>query len=252
MAFNLKSITSTRRPAARKGVLYGPGKIGKSTTAASLENVVGILTEDGCANIDAQAFDMCQSLSDVYECIGTLLNEDHPFQNVFLDSIDWLEPLLYAHICQQHGWKDIEAPGYGKGYIAAAEEWRTVLAGFDELRYVRNMGVVLLAHEQIKRFENPMTESYDHYTLKLHQKATALIQEWADVIAFANYRTFTRKEDAGFNKKETKAIGSGERLLYLEARPAFLAGNRFGLPAEMPLNSESFKILMTPTVPMQF
>jgi len=236
-------------PHGRKVTLYGPGKIGKSTTAASYPGAIGILTEDGCNNIDSKAFPLCQSLGDVYQCIGALLSEEHDYQLVFVDSLDWLEPLLYEHVCAKYGWKDIESPGYGKGYIAAAEEWRTVLAGLDELRNTRNMGIVLLAHEQIKRFENPMTESYDHYTLKLHQRSTALVQEWADVIAFANYRTFTRKEDAGFNKKETKAIGSGERLLYLEARPAFLAGNRFGLPAELPLSAESFEMIMTPTLP---
>jgi len=249
MAFDLKSIATTRRFAARKVVLYGPGKIGKSTTAASAEKPIGLLTEDGCSDINAQAFPLCQSLADVYSGIDALLNEDHDFKTVFLDSLDWLEPLLHAHVCQVNGWNDIEKPGYGKGYIAAAEEWRLLLSGFDELRNVRSMGIILIAHEQIRRFENPLTDSYDVYTLKLHQRATALVQEWADVIAFANYRTFTRKEDAGFNKKETKAIGSGERLLYLEARPAFLAGNRFGLPAELPLSAESFEMIMTPTLP---
>lgn len=251
MAFNLQSITKTRRTVAPKIVLYGPGKIGKTTTAAKAQKSVGILTEDGSHSVDTQAFPICTSLSDVYECIGTLLNEDHPFQNVFLDSLDWLEPLLYTHVCLTNRWANIEAPGYGKGYIAAAEEWRTLLSGFDELRNVRNMGVILIGHDQIKRFENPTGESFDMYTIKLHQKTTALVQEWADVIAFLNYRTFTKKEDAGFNKKEVKAIGTGERLMYLEARPAFLAGNRFGLPAELPLDWNSFSELLT-TEPVPF
>lgn len=240
MAFDLKSIQSTRRAVAPKVCLYGPGKIGKSTTAACAPQSVGILTEDGCHSVDSQAFPLCQSLNDVYACISTLLNEQHDFRTVFLDSLDWLEPLLYAHVCETNHWKDIEHPGYGKGYIAAAEEWRTLLAGLDELRNHRNMTVILIGHDQIKRFENPTGESFDVYTLKLHQRATALVQEWADVIAFINYRTFTRKEDAGFNKKEIKGIGTGERIMYLEARPAFLAGNRFGLPAELPLSWESF------------
>lgn len=236
MAFDLSSISKTRRAVAPKICLYGPGKIGKSTTAAQAPNAIGILTEDGCHSIDADAFPLCRSLTDVYEAIGVLFNEKHDYRTVFIDSLDWLEPLLYSHVCQQNNWKDIETPGYGKGYIAAAEEWRTLLAGLDALRNERDLGVIVIAHDQIKRFENPTGESFDVYTLKLHQRATALIQEWADIIAFINYRTFTRKEDAGFNKKETKGVGSGERLMHLEARPAFLAGNRFGLPPELPLS----------------
>lgn len=236
MAFDLSSISKTRRIVAPKICIYGPGKIGKSTTASQAPSSVGILTEDGCHNVDSDAFPICRTLDDVYTAISTLLNEDHEFKTVFLDSLDWLEPLLYAHVCQKNGWRDIESPGYGKGYMTAAEEWRSLLSGLDALRNERNMGVILIGHDQIKRFENPAGESFDTYTLKLHQRAIALVQEWADIIAFINYRTFTRKEDAGFNKKEVKGIGSGERMMHLEARPAFLAGNRFGLPSELPLS----------------
>lgn len=250
MAFDLSSICKTRRSVPPKICLYGPGKIGKSTTAAQAPKAVGILTEDGCHSVDTDAFPLCSSLTEVYDAIGVLFSEKHDFRTVFLDSLDWLEPLVYAHVCEKNNWKDIETPGYGKGYLAAAEEWRTLLAGFDVLRNERNMGVILIGHDQIKRFENPTGESFDAYTLKLHQRATALIQEWADIIGFINYRTFTRKEDAGFNKKETKGVGSGERLMYLEARPAFLAGNRFGLPAELPLSwaalSQASQVLPIP------
>ena len=47
---------------------------------------------------------------------------------------------------------------------------------------------------------------------------------------FANYRISTVKADVGFNKKVTRALGSGERLLHTAERPAFLAKNRYALP----------------------
>lgn len=240
MAFSLASISKTRRAAAPKVVIYGPGKIGKSTFAAQAPAPVGIVTEDGMSHLEVDAFPLCTSLADVYSAISVLLNDAHDFKTVFVDTLDWLEPLLQAHVCAVNSWKDIESAGYGKGYVAAADEWRQLLGGFDALRNERGMTVILIAHEQIKRFESPMTESYDLYTLKLHQRAIALVQEWADVIGFAQYRTLTRKEDAGFNKKETKAMGTGERLLYLEAQPPFIAGNRFGMPAEIPLSWGAF------------
>ena len=246
MTLSLQSISKTRRTIAPKIVLFGPGKIGKSTFAASAPAPIAIPTEDGLSNLDVDAFPLCTSLSEVYEAIGVLLTEAHEFKTVFLDSLDWLEPLLHAHVCAVNGWESIESAGYGKGYVAASEEWRQVLAGFDALRNERAMTVIIIAHEQIKRFESPMTESYDLYTLKLHQRASAVVQEWADVIGFAQYRTLTRKEDAGFNKKETKAMGTGERLLHLQAQPSFLAGNRFGMPAEIPLAWDAFANALLP------
>ena len=212
--------------------------------SAAAPNAIGILTEDGADAVDASAFPLCTSMNDVYQCISTLLNEEHGFQSVFLDSLDWLEPLLHAHVCESHGWKSIETPGYGKGYIEAASEWRNLLSGFDALRDQRGMAVILIAHDKIKRFESPMHEGYDTYTLKLHDRATALIQEWADVIGFAGYKVLTKSTDAGFGQKETKAITTGERILHVEPHPAHCGGNRFGLK-NMPLQWGAFEEALT-------
>ena len=239
MAFDLSSISRTKRMRAPKIVIAGPGKIGKTTFAAHAPNAIGILTEDGADAVDASAFPLCQSLDDVYSAIGTLLNEKHQFESVFLDSLDWLEPLLHQHVCQANKWASIEAPGYGKGYIAAAEEWRNLLSGFEALRQQKGMAVVLIAHDKIKHFESPMHDGYDQYVLKLHDRAAALVQEWADVIGWANYRIVTTQSDAGFGNKETKARTTGERILHVEPHPAHMGGNRFGLK-NMQLSWDAF------------
>jgi hypothetical protein len=239
MAFDIKSISKTRRLRAPKVVIAGPGKIGKTTFAASAPNAVGILTEDGTDAVDANAFPLCESLDDVYSAIGTLLKADHDYQSVFIDSLDWLEPILHRHVCAQNRWDSIESPGYGKGYIAAAEEWRNLLSGLDALRNQRNMAVILIAHDKIKHVENPLTEGYDSHTLKLHDRATGLVQEWADVIGFASHKIVLTKTDAGFGNKETKARTTGERILHVEPHPAHCGGNRFGLK-NMPLDWEAF------------
>jgi hypothetical protein len=239
MAFDLSSIRRTKRLRAPKIVIAGPGKIGKTTFAASAPSAIGILTEDGADAVDAAAFPLATSLADVYQAISTLLNEEHDYQTVFLDSLDWLEPLVHTHVCTQNKWATIEAAGYGKGYIAAAEEWRTLLQGFEELRAQRNMAVILIAHDKIKRFESPLHDGYDQYVLKLHDRAGALVQEWADVIGWANYQIVTTESDAGYGNKETKARTTGKRILHVEPHPAHMGGNRFGLK-NMPLDWEAF------------
>jgi len=244
MAFDLKSIQRTKRLRAPKIVIAGPGKIGKTTFAASAPNAIGILTEDGADAVDTAAFPLASTLTDVYQAIGTLLNEEHDYNTVFVDSIDWLEPLVHAHVCAQNKWANIEAPGYGKGYVAAADEWRTLLNGLEELRKVKNMAVILIAHDKIKRFESPLHEGYDQYVLKLHDRAAALVSEWADVIGWANYRVVTTQTDAGFGNKETKARTTGDRILHVEPHPAHMGGNRFGLK-NMPLSWEAFAAALT-------
>jgi hypothetical protein len=244
MAFDLKSISKTKRVRAPKIVLVGQGKIGKTTFAAMSPNAIGILTEDGADAVNANAFPLASSLQDVYAAIDTLINQDHEFQTLFLDSLDWLEPLVQDYVCKANNWKNIEAPGFGKGYVAAAEEWRNLLSGLEVLRAQKGMGIILIAHDKIKRIEDPLTEGYDSHVLKLHDRAAGLVLEWADVVGYAGYRIFTSKTDAGFGNKETKATTTGERILHVEPHPAHCGGNRFGL-TNMPLDWAAFQDALT-------
>jgi GTPase SAR1 family protein len=242
--FDLKSISKTRRVRAPKIVVVGQGKIGKTTFAAMAPNAIGILTEDGADAVDANAFPLAGSLTEVYAAVDTLINQDHDFQTLFIDSLDWLEPLIQDHVCKANSWKNIEQPGFGKGYLAAAEEWRNLLSGLEVLRATKGMGIILIAHDKIKRIEDPLTEGFDSHVLKLNDRAGALVQEWADVIGYAGYRIFTNKTDAGFGNKETKATTTGERILHVEPHPAHCGGNRFGL-TNMPLDWAAFQEALT-------
>lgn len=244
MAFDLSSISKTRRVAAPKILLAGDSKIGKSTWAASAPGSIGICTEDGMSGIDGQAFPLCKSLTDVYACIGTLANDEHDFNTVFLDSLDWTEPLVHAHVCAANGWANVETPGYGKGYIAAAAEWRNLLDGFEHLRTQRGMGVILISHVKQKHLELPTHEGFDAMVLKLHDRATALVEEWADIIGYAAHRIAIKETKTAFGGKEKKALKTGERMLYLEAHPAYPSGNRFGL-ADCPLSWEALSSQLT-------
>lgn len=239
MAFDLKSISRTRRMEAPKILLAGEPKIGKSTFAASAPKSIGILTEDGLSGIDAQAFPLAQSLDDVYSAIGTLMEEEHDFESLFIDSLDWLEPLLHKHVCTANGWKDIEAPGYGKGYVAAAAEWKTLLDGLETLRRDRGMAIVMVCHVKQKRIESPTHEGYDAFVLKLHDRASALVSEWADIVGYAAHRIAIKQTDAGFGSKENKAKALNERVLHIAPHPAYPSGSRFGLQ-DCPLSWDAF------------
>lgn len=230
MAFDLASITRGKRLRAPKVVIYGPPKIGKSTFAAHSPNPIGILTEEGLDAIDVAAFPLAKSWADVCASLDTLTSQPHEFQTVFVDSLDWLEPLILSKICVDKGVKNIEDIGYGKGYIMADDLWREFFTRLDVLRDGRNMSVICIAHEQVNKVRNPtLPEDYDAYSLKLNKRATAIINEWADVIGFATHEVMTRQVDSGFQNKETKAISTGKRMLHLNPHPAYVAGNRYGM-----------------------
>jgi hypothetical protein len=97
------------------------------------------------------------------------------------------------------------------------------------------MVVIKTAHAEVKRFENPETEPYDRYQIKLHRLASAKAQEHADMVLFANFKTSVTKTDVGM-KKVARGVGSGQRVIYTQERPSALAKNRHNLPPELPLD----------------
>jgi hypothetical protein len=234
MAISLASLRRGPLQRPPRIVLMGPQGVGKSTWANSAPNSVFIQTEEGTDAIDVNAaFDLARSEQDVLDALAALITEDHDFRSVIIDSADWLESLIHRQIAAQNSTDAIEKIPYGKGYKLAVEEWRKVLEGLDLLRNEKNMIVIILAHVRIKRFEDPNADAYDRYLLDLHDSAASLLVEWCDVLGFVNHAIATKSTDAGFNKKIVRGIGSGERILYLDERPGFIAKNRYDMPASI-------------------
>jgi hypothetical protein len=236
MAISLASLNRASTPKPPRILVHGVAGVGKTTNASQAPAPVFIQTEDGLGTLPVPHFPLARTFDEVIEALAALYIEEHDFRTVVIDSVDWLEPLVWARACRDNGWASIEDPGYGKGYIAALALWRQYVDGLNALRDERGMTVIQLAHTDIKRFDSPEHEPYDRYQIKLHARAAALLQEHSDIVLFANYRVSTVKADTGFGKKVNRALGSGERVLYTAERPAFLAKNRFGLPDVLPLD----------------
>ena len=241
MAISLASISNNPTIAPPRLVVYGTHGVGKTTFAAGAPKPIVLPTEEGLGNLKVDHFPLLTSYDDVMGAIGILYQEKHDFETVVIDSADWLEPLVWVETCRKHSKADIEEFGYGKGYLHALDQWRELFDGLNALRAERGMAVMFLAHTEIKRFDSPDTEPYDRYQIKLQTRARALIEEWADAVMFANFKTFTTKADVGFNKSVTRGVGQGERKLYTEERPAYTAKNRYSLPPELDFTWQDFE-----------
>lgn len=237
----LEQIHTGRRHTPPRLLVYGTEGIGKSTTAAQAPKPIFIPTEDGLDQIDCASFPLAGTLADVDAALQALLHEKHEFETVVLDSVDWLERLIWDALCEQYGVSSIEKVdgGYAKGYTHALTHWRKVLNDLNALRSQRGMCVILLAHAKVEKFDDPEHSAYDRYSPRLHKHATALVTEWADAVLFATRKIITKTEDSGFNRERTIAAGlgseGGERVLRCVGSPACVAKNRYDLPAELPL-----------------
>ena len=231
-------ITSGVNDKPLKVVVYGPEGIGKSTFAAQFPEPLFIDTEESTDFMNVRRLPKPTS----YEMLKQEIiyaAENKLCKTLVIDSIDWGERLIIDHICQKAGLKGIEDFGYGNGYVYLEEEEGRFLNLLEEARSVGNMVIVLTAHSQIRKFEEPnQTGKYDRYELKLGKKtggkSSGLIREWADMVLFVNYQTFV--SDVNGNGKG-KAVG-GKRMMYTTHKPCWDAKNRHGLPEECEFNYE--------------
>lgn len=238
----LQQIQTGRAPMPPRIMVYGTEGIGKSTLASRAPKPIFIQTEDGLGEIDCHKFPLARSLDDVRSALTELSVEQHDYQTVIMDSLDWLERMIWDALCQNYGVSSIEKVdgGYGKGYVHAMTPWRQVVDQLAQLREQRNMMVILLAHAKVERFEDPEEAAYDRYSPRLNKHAGALISEWCDAVLFATRKIVTKTENVGFNRTRTKAapVGrdGGERILRCIGGPSCIAKNRYGLPGELALD----------------
>lgn len=228
-------ITKGKRARAQKVVIYGPEGIGKSTFASQFPGAVFIDTEGSTDNMDVSRLNKPSSYTMLKNEIAWVKANPTVCKTLVIDTIDWAESLVIADVCAQHGKKGIEDFGWGNGYTYTKEEMGRLLNQLGELVDL-GINIVLTAHAQIRKFEQPdEMGSYDRWELKLGKKTSSqtapLVKEWADMVLFANYKTVVMTAD---NKKK-KATG-GQRVLYTQHHPAWDAKNRHGLPEEMPFD----------------
>ena len=122
----ISSITKGREARPPRIMIYGSEGIGKSTFAALVPNPVFVQTEDGLSEIDCSKLPLAKSFDDVVLQLQAVRDEQHDYGTVVIDSLDWLERLVWDRVCADYGVKSIEKAdgGYGKGYVHALTYWR--------------------------------------------------------------------------------------------------------------------------------
>jgi len=230
-------VISGKVQKAKKVVLYGPEGIGKSSLAAQFPRPIFIDTEGSTTELDVDRLPKPTSWEFLKQQVQWVKQQTGQFGTLVIDTIDWAELLCNESVCATHQKRGIEDFGYGKGYIYSEEEFGRFLNLLSDV-IESGINVVLNAHAQIVKFEQPdEMGAYDRYQLKLGKKTgsrtAALVKEWADMVLFINYKTFSVATDDKGRKHKGQG---GVRTVYATHHPAWDAKNRHGLPDEFPLD----------------
>lgn len=229
-------LISGRIQKALKVVVYGPEGIGKSTFASRFPRPIFCDTEGSTGSMDVIRTPRPTSWEMLMEQARYF--RDHPgeLSTFVVDTADWAERMCAQAVVDRAGLKGIEDWGWGKGYTYLAEEFGKLLDVLEEL-VNRGVHVVITAHAWMRKFDQPdEIGSYDRWELKLGKKTAPMLKEWADMVLFANYKTYVVNVDnQGAAKGKNKAQG-GSRVMYTTHHPCWDAKNRFNLPEEMPFD----------------
>src|SRR3972149_1444613 len=98
----IENIQRGRRLVSPRILLYGVEGIGKSTFGSQSPKPVFIQTEDGLDEIDCEKFPLATTYDDVLSALAELRTEQHEYETVVIDSLDWLERLVWDKLCAQY------------------------------------------------------------------------------------------------------------------------------------------------------
>jgi hypothetical protein len=236
-------ITSGIVPGAKKVVIYGPEGIGKSTFVSHGPDPVFCDTEGSTKTMNVRRFDAPKSWEDIFAAINYVLADPSCCKTFVLDTADWAEALCIEFTCNKGGVNGIEDFGYGKGYTYVQENFKKLLTKLDEL-IALGINVFITAHAKMRKFEQPdEMGAYDRWEMKLSRQVAPMVKEWADMVLFANYKTYVVEDD----KTKSKKAQGGKRVMYATHNPCWDAKNRYGLADCLPFDYEEIRSIIEGT-----
>ena len=223
-------------------IFHAVEKIGKTSLGANFPNPVFSMTrgEQGLLTLidngligPTKHFEEAMTWNALLEDVQYLTDFDTGHKTYVLDTLNGAERLCIEHVCRERYNDNLDKfLAFGKGIESSLQDWLNFLSALDRLRATRRISILALCHTRIKKYGNPQGDDYDRFTPDMHDKFWGLSHKWADVILFGNHQTFAKKDSGSL---KAKGLGGTDRVIYTQRSAAFDAGNRVGLPPEIPM-----------------
>lgn len=237
----LDRIQKGRRRNPLTVTVYGVPGVGKTTFASAAPSPVIHDIEGGAKHLDVARIAAPSSWDAYLAEARELATENHSFKSYVVDTLDALEALATAAVCEKNHKQTLADFSWGGGYALLLQEWRIFLKVMEQIRD-KGVNIILIAHEHRKSFSDPELGSFEMYRPKLQEKAWALTNEWCDAVLFAQFDQALLEKDG----QRARAIVSGRRVLRTQRGTGYVAKNRYGLPETIDLDWKTLETAAQP------
>lgn len=248
----LAAINDSKTPTGIRVVIAGMEKVGKTTLGANAPRALLIPLETGYSGVSVKKVPMLEHYAHVMQLLDEIAlaasQGQFVYKSLVFDSGTALERLIHlAVLGTDPAYRAGNAKGvtmesalggYGKAYSLANQYFDDFLKKCDMLAVNFGINIVVTCHVFAAKIIDPTVGEYDSWDLLLHspknQKTYGkreMITQWADIVSFLHEPMFIIEND-----KMNKGVSANKgRVLSVERTPAYVAGNRFGMTADIPL-----------------
>ena len=219
--------------------IAGDAGVGKTSLAAQWPKPIFIRAEDGMQAIPEEtrpdAFPVLSSVEEIWTQLMGLIQEEHPYKTVVVDSVTALETMFIQHVVDTDPNKpksiNQALGGYGAGLRAVAAMHQRVRKAAGMLR-AKGIAVIFLAHTDVETVDPPDGTSYTRMSLRLSIRSQQAYIDDVDMVGLLALETYRRRSERGADK----AVSSGDRVLMCAASAAHVSKNRYGIVEPIPVS----------------
>ncbi len=192
-------------------MFHGHPKTGKTSTCAQFPNSIFLACEEGLNALEYYG-ESINNWQEFGQMVGLLVEEDHEFDTVIIDTMDLLYEYLKDRVAEENGVGHINELGFGAGYDEANRRLHKAL----EDLYHAGLGVVTICHsryEELSHGRRKVTKAVPDLSNSPRQVLTG----WVDIIIYMNVEE--EEDDDGFLKSQfvaqcqpTPYVEAGGRL----------------------------------------
>jgi hypothetical protein len=235
MTVDLARILKGKVERPPRVVAYGFDGTGKTSLAAGSPNVFFLDANKGSFKMNVSRV-LIESWAETFEWLAAIESGQVQCDNVALDAVSDFESMSHAQLFPGTTVSKYEG-GFNKGDDVVIAEWRRLLFALERV-WAKGKGIILIAHANVKKFEDPTGPGYERFELACRKPLAHLLRGWADYVLFVRENVTIAAE----KNKTVRATTTGERWIYTRRTPAYDAKARGTtlFPERVPLSWNEF------------